>query len=296
MSSVASTTATRTRIYDIASNSWSLGANMPEARYDMGIGVNPATGKIYLVGGIGGGVAQSQTWEYDPVANTFTTRAPLPVALFNPASGVINGHLYVAGGSTGSDWVDTNYDYNIATNTWATRANMPGGGRNYPGSAVAQGRLWSIGGGQPFRPGVPGARPVLTSGSAPDSLADVISYDPATNSWRTEPSLNLARSFTGGTSIGSSYIITAGGYNSDIADSTDTVERLALGGPPPPASATATTASASTAASTTLRRRRRPHRLCRQRGSSDDAPVADPGGRRNDGRHIRCRKRHANGG
>jgi len=89
-----------TRIYDIGGNTWSTGANMPDVRSFMASGYH--NGKIYLVSGYNTGQvtsAQPQTWEYDPLANTFnTSRAPIPHAVGGPGFGVINGHLYVAGG------------------------------------------------------------------------------------------------------------------------------------------------------------------------------------------------------
>ena len=68
----------------------------------MASGYNSTNGKIYLVSGYNTGdvsSAQPNTWEYDPVANTFTERAPIPHAIGGAASGIINGHLYVAGGA-----------------------------------------------------------------------------------------------------------------------------------------------------------------------------------------------------
>src|SRR5262245_38577539 len=63
-----------TRIYDIATNTWTMGALMPAPRSQMASGFNPANGKIYLNGGFETPTIDSvsnQTWEYDPVANTF---------------------------------------------------------------------------------------------------------------------------------------------------------------------------------------------------------------------------------
>ena len=71
-----------TRIYDIATNTWTMGATMPGPRSQMASGYNPANGKIYLNGGYSAAGIDSvsnQTWEYDPVANTFTEKAPSPV-------------------------------------------------------------------------------------------------------------------------------------------------------------------------------------------------------------------------
>ncbi len=42
-----------TRIYDIATNTWTMGATMPAPRSQMASGYNPANGKIYLNGGFG---------------------------------------------------------------------------------------------------------------------------------------------------------------------------------------------------------------------------------------------------
>jgi len=91
-----------TRIYDVATSTWSTGANMPDVRSFMASGYNSTNGKIYLVSGYNTGdvsSAQPNTWEYDPVANTFTERAPIPHAIGGAASGIIDGHLYVAGGA-----------------------------------------------------------------------------------------------------------------------------------------------------------------------------------------------------
>src|SRR5438874_4216960 len=147
------TVVSTTRIYDIATNTWSTGMPMPDVRAFMASGY--FNGKIYLVGGYSTGnitPAFLQTWEYDPVANTFATKTSIPAAAgFGGAgSGVINGHLYVAGGRDANNVViNTLWDYDIAADTWTARANMPSGD-NVPGSAVIGGKLWIFGGGNPF--------------------------------------------------------------------------------------------------------------------------------------------------
>src|SRR5260370_1082612 len=85
---------------------WQFIANMPDVRSFMASGYNSANGKIYLVSGYNTGSvgsAQPDTWEYDPVANTFTSKTPFPWPAGGFASGVINGHLYVAGGRDRTD-------------------------------------------------------------------------------------------------------------------------------------------------------------------------------------------------
>src|SRR5947207_11524547 len=97
-----------TRIYDITADTWITGANMPDVRSFMASGYSPTNGKIYLVSGYNTGQvtsAQPDMWEYDPVANTFTSRAPIPHSTGGAAFGVINGHLYVAGGRDATNTV-----------------------------------------------------------------------------------------------------------------------------------------------------------------------------------------------
>ncbi len=90
------TVVNTTRIYDIATNTWSTGTPMPDVRAFMASGY--FNGKIYLVGGYSTGNVDpsfGQVWEYDPVANTFnTTRMSMPATLGGPGFGIINGHMY----------------------------------------------------------------------------------------------------------------------------------------------------------------------------------------------------------
>ncbi len=124
------TVVNTTRIYDIATNTWSSGAPMPDVRAFMASGY--FNGKIYLVGGYSTGNVDpsfGQVWEYDPLLNTFnTSRMSMPATLGGPGFGVINGHIYVAGGrNLANTNLNTLYDYDIAANTWTARANMPSG-------------------------------------------------------------------------------------------------------------------------------------------------------------------------
>jgi N-acetylneuraminic acid mutarotase len=208
------TVSNATRIYDIATNTWSAGTNMPDARCFMASGYY--NGKVYLIAGYNTGsvtTAQAQVWEYDPTANTFNTmRMHIPHAVGGPGFGIINGHFYVAGGRDATNTViDLVYDYDIAANTWTARANLPGP-NNVPGSGVVNGQLWLFGGGNPFAP-------TTTSGST--------FYDPPSNSWFAGLPLNVARSFVGGTAIGTN-LFAAGGYNGST--SVTTTETSSCGG------------------------------------------------------------------
>jgi Kelch motif/Galactose oxidase, central domain len=233
-----------TRIYDVATSTWSTGDNMPDVRSFMASGYNSANGKVYLVGGYNTGdvtSAQPNTWEYDPIADTFTERAPIPHAVGGVAFGIINGHLYVAGGRDATDTVvNLVWDYDIAANTWAQRTEMPAIQNNVAGSAVALGRLWVFGGGNPFgsaRKGSTRAAFPMREGSVPatntfrrknnsrtpDLTSASYVYDPVTDSWSDAPSMNELRSFASGTSIGTK-LFAGGGL--DGFGSTTSVEML----------------------------------------------------------------------
>jgi Kelch motif len=212
-------------------------------------GYNSANGKVYLVGGYNRGdvtSAQPNTWEYDPVADTFTERAPIPHAVGGAASGIINGHLYVAGGRDAANTiVNIVWDYDIAAETWTQRTGMPGINNNVPGNAVALNRLWIFGGGNPFGPtkarstkaefastrtafsrnqsATPNAFQVRNGSRVPNLSSTAFVYDPETDSWSAAPGMNDLRSFASGTSIGA-RLFAAGGL--DGFGSTSTVETL----------------------------------------------------------------------
>ena len=125
------TVVNTTRIYDIATNTWSTGTPMPDVRAFMASGY--FNGKIYLVGGYNTGNVDpsfGQVWEYDPVANTFnTSRMSMPATLGGPGFGIINGHMYVAGGrDLNNTNLNTLYDYNIAADSWTTAGHYAHGG------------------------------------------------------------------------------------------------------------------------------------------------------------------------
>lgn len=244
-----------TRIYDITSNSWSAGAFMPDVRSFMASGYNSADGKIYLVSGYNTdevSSAQGDTWEYDPVTNTFTARAPFPHPVGGAASGIINGHMYVAGGRDATNTVvNLLWDYDIAANTWTQKASMSCGQQNVPGSAVAFGKLWVFGGGNPFafNKSVSNIPPLRTSNrperpTAPSTSNSGRAYDPATDSWLLARDMNTARSLPAGTAIGNK-LFAAGGFDESFGtlSSAEIVDACTEGTPPEIPNYTVTTSS-----------------------------------------------------
>ncbi len=86
-----------TQIYNIGTGTWRYGAAMPAWRYFSNLAYCSANGKIYVIGGFDGNdVQQSQTWEYDPVADTWnTSRAPIPMPMGGSGTGIVGNYIYL---------------------------------------------------------------------------------------------------------------------------------------------------------------------------------------------------------
>ena len=136
----------------VTPNAWVAKAPIPTARD----GATAATvnGRIYVVGGRirdDYAIPPVETFfatneEYDPATNIWATRAPMPTARNQPASGVVNGKIYVMGGrTTGLSQLDVNEEYDPLTIAWTTKAPMPTA-RAYlggNGAAVVNGKIYA---------------------------------------------------------------------------------------------------------------------------------------------------------
>jgi N-acetylneuraminic acid mutarotase len=124
-------------IYDPANNTWdTTKADMPDVKWsgDFGCAWN---GKIYAVGGskvMANGVppypichSDSSIYEYDPVANSWSTKTPCPGGggQYKECE-VINGKIYLGIYQNDGDYrlastkVATIWVYDIATDSWST--------------------------------------------------------------------------------------------------------------------------------------------------------------------------------
>ena len=214
-----------TRIYDVASNTWSTGSDMPDVRSFMASAYDPIDQTIYLVGGYNTGQvtsAQPQVWVYDPVSDTFdASRTPMPHAVGGAAFGLRNRSFYLAGGrDAANEVVNDTWEYQIDSDQWDALAPLPAP-TNVPGSAMTSfGRLFVYGGGNPFV-------------AEPWASASTYIYDPVLNSWSVSCPLGLARSFIAGTSIGDAPFA-AGGVTNNYDTTTMTEGGPASSPLPPP--------------------------------------------------------------
>ncbi len=187
---------TTTRIYDIATNTWTTGAPIPEPNGLADQATGYWDGKVYIAGGYNGSVATNVLRAYDIATDSWSTLASMPIGLYLPGFGAINGKFYVASGNDGVSEQSALQIYDIATNTWSMGAPVPTPVTG-PGSAVYQGKLYLFGGGAPF----------------PTLITTTQIYDPVANSWTTGPSLNLARVWFYGGALDDTSIVAPGGDN-----------------------------------------------------------------------------------
>lgn len=105
-------------------------------------------GKIYVMGGYGGGGA-GYTFPYldiyDIATDTWSQGADLSQTFIGATAQVYNGNIYFIGGNTGSYRYGKVYIYNIASNTWSTGTSMPDIGE-YISSVLYNGKIYCVGG------------------------------------------------------------------------------------------------------------------------------------------------------
>jgi N-acetylneuraminic acid mutarotase len=230
---------TTLRIYDIATDSWTTGAPVPEPRAAAAAAYDG--GKIYLAGGYKGVLETGNVYVYDIAGDSWEQLASLPQGVWDAGFGIINGKMYVAGGwAINANISDLLYTYNIQSNTWITSTHLQQGVRG-PGSAVVNGELWVFGG-----EGYPNAQPI----------ARTQIYNPSINSWRDGPPLNVTRAYLYGASVGP-YVVAPGGFSSQSPTTYTTTNEVLYNvplvctpTPLPTSTATATTTSTGTVAAT----------------------------------------------
>ncbi|MFI5361937.1 MAG: right-handed parallel beta-helix repeat-containing protein [Elusimicrobiota bacterium] len=182
---------------------WSTVASMPTARYFMGAA--SSGGKLYVAGGVSGGVVLSAFEMYDPSANLWTPLTGLPTPRTDLAAAASGGIVYALGGQldVGGGGVTTDEQFDTDAGAWNTvAAAMPSA--HFDLSAAAYGgKIYAIGG---------------SAGGSSFGTA-VEKYDPVADQWTTVASIAsdglaaavvVASAPVPGSSVGS-FIYVAGG-------------------------------------------------------------------------------------
>jgi N-acetylneuraminic acid mutarotase len=143
--------------YDPATNQWTQKADFPAAARTSTTAFAAAS-KAYVVGGYDQEVTEGylkQTWQYDPVLDTWEQKANFPGAGRDAAAGFGIGNKGYVGTGRGRIIVLNNpltiyykdfYEYNALNNTWAQKADYPNATRHAAFAFMIRGNGY-IGGG-----------------------------------------------------------------------------------------------------------------------------------------------------
>ena len=187
---------------------WTKLAPFPEPDEEL-YGIS-ASGKLYVLGGFGGGKARGAVFEYDPAADRWTKKKPMARPVHHQAMVEYQGKIFLFGGfvfpTSGGGWepVDNAWEYDPAADTWKALAPLP----MKRGSAVVAevgGKMYLIGGATT----VEGSKEVAINGGGPARVLTANEvYDPATNTWQSRAPMALARNHAfAGAVNGKIYVI-----------------------------------------------------------------------------------------
>jgi pectate lyase len=150
---------------------WKRLKDMPEPREQHGF--EALNGSLYVVCGQSAPRTHKRdVYAYNINNNTWTTRAPAPIALQSPVLRAVNGRLYLIGGydSTIPLKYDTTFEYDPAADTWTRKANMPTA-REDMASAVVDDKIYIFAG-------------ITNPGLEITPVVEV--YDPVKDTWQTK--------------------------------------------------------------------------------------------------------------
>jgi N-acetylneuraminic acid mutarotase len=195
--------------YDPSTNLWSEKAPFPTSPNGFGVTtpqIGVINGILYVAGGQDTvGPYFSTLYAYDPVANTWSTKAAMPDARASGAGAVVNGSLYVVGGYSLSGFATSTFAYDPTSNTWSTKAPMSDR-RSDLAAATVNNDIYAMGDGD----------------ATTNFLNTMEAYDPAADTWTTLASMPTPRAGLGADQVnGTIYAI--GGLVSGYAE-TSTVE------------------------------------------------------------------------
>lgn len=162
----------RTRIYDIDTNTWSMGANAPGASSEGAGAVHG--GLFYAAGGRQFG-ARRDLWVYDIETDQWSSRASMNQGRAGLALVAVGNALYAIGGRRGTSpcsggALSSVERYDIDRDEWTFVAPMPFA-LSDRAAAVVGGKIYVFGGCSGFF----------------TLVADVDVYDPVTDTWSTAP-------------------------------------------------------------------------------------------------------------
>jgi uncharacterized coiled-coil protein SlyX len=191
------TNVATTQIYDIATDSWSSGASIPNNVFKGDCAV--VWPDFYVFGGTG---ASTQVQIYGALNDTWYSGVPLldariaGAAVYSPSEDAI----YYIGGKDGGDTTrDTVYRFYIASGTWSTKNPMPNPLLAFDAAIGADGIIYTLGG---SNVDVPYSIPIYGYGNY---------YCANNDSWFPLSSMSFARKYLGVVTSSDGRLFAVGG-------------------------------------------------------------------------------------
>jgi N-acetylneuraminic acid mutarotase len=238
-------------LYNESTNTWTNTAtNMNAARVFQASSVL-SDGRVLVTGGdsnTSGTNTLASTEIYDPVADTWTTKASMNTAreahtqvTFTDSSG--NSKVMVIGGINGTGRLSSTEIYDPSANTWSAGPSLSYARNSFAAVLIHDGRILVVGGdptaythSEVYNPttnswttyttpswtgwnsavvlGAGANYRVLTAGGRNTYIANAMWFDPTTNSWSTTTSMNTARGYLSLTALSDGTVLAAGGQGS----------------------------------------------------------------------------------
>jgi len=168
-------------VYDIISDSWSVGQSMPSKRSQHGMGSSILQVKLYSIGGYG---TETENIEYNPDTDTWTAKTQINPGRKNNAVVNVcdfNGYekLFSIGGRATYTGLELNNmdEYDPATDIWVVKSNISPATDNLSAGTVAFDKVYVSGGEYGLFEGIKNTK----------------EYNPNTGIWTIKANLNVGR-------------------------------------------------------------------------------------------------------
>lgn len=123
----------------------------------------------YFVGGTASGATLNELWRYDPLTDSWSEFAPIPIGRYAATAFTINGKGYVSCGLTGWSMLNDLWEYDPIADSWTAKAFLPSAER-YGAVGFSINGLGYVGTGN-------------TGSANGPYVSDLWAYDPLLDQW-----------------------------------------------------------------------------------------------------------------